>query len=134
MPHCARWGPSSPPKKGGRAPSPIFGPFLLYQTARCMKMPLGMKVGLSPGDIVLDGDPAPPPLKVHSSPIFGQCPLWTNGWMDYAIVCHFVWRYASSQVTLCSVGTQLPQRKWHIHPTQFLTLVYCGQTVTHLSY
>jgi len=26
-------------------------------------MPLGMEVGLSPGDFVLDGDPAPPPLK-----------------------------------------------------------------------
>jgi len=27
-------------------------------------MPLGREVGLGPGDIVLDGDPAPP--KVHS--------------------------------------------------------------------
>jgi len=26
-------------------------------------MPLGMKVGLDPGHIVLDGDPAPPPQK-----------------------------------------------------------------------
>jgi len=24
-------------------------------------MPLGMEVGLGPGDFVLDGDPAPPP-------------------------------------------------------------------------
>jgi len=29
-------------------------------------MPLGMEVGLIPGDIVLDGDPASPPLKGHS--------------------------------------------------------------------
>jgi len=28
-PHCARWGPSSPSLKGGRAP-PIFGPCLLW--------------------------------------------------------------------------------------------------------
>jgi len=28
--------------------------------AACIKMALGMKVGLSPGDSVLDGDPAPP--------------------------------------------------------------------------
>jgi len=27
---CVRWGSSSPPQKGGRAPSPIFGPFLLW--------------------------------------------------------------------------------------------------------
>jgi len=30
------------------------------QTAGWIKMPLGMKVGLGPGDIMLDGDPAPP--------------------------------------------------------------------------
>jgi len=29
-------------------------------------MPLGMEVGLGPGDFVLDGDPALPPLKWHS--------------------------------------------------------------------
>ena len=30
------------------------------QTVRWIKMPLGTEVGLGPGDIVLDGDPAPP--------------------------------------------------------------------------
>jgi len=30
------------------------------QTAECIKMPLGTDVGLGPGDIVLDVDPAPP--------------------------------------------------------------------------
>jgi len=47
-------------------------------------MPLGMEVGLGLRDIVLDGDPAPPPLKGEGtgSPIFGQCPLWPNGRMD----------------------------------------------------
>jgi len=48
-----------------------------------IKMALGMEVSLSPRHIVLDGDPAPPPLKGHSPPIFGPCPLWPNGWMDY---------------------------------------------------
>jgi len=38
--------------------------------------------GFGPGDIVLDGDAAPP-QKGHSLPIFDQCPLWPNGWMDY---------------------------------------------------
>ena len=33
-------------------------------------MPLGTEVGLGPGNIVLDGDPAPPPLKGHSPPNF----------------------------------------------------------------
>jgi len=33
------------------------------QTAGCIKMLLGMAVGLSPGDFVLDGDPAALPKK-----------------------------------------------------------------------
>ena len=32
-----------------------------------MKMPLGTEAGIGAGDIVLDEDPAPPPLKGHSS-------------------------------------------------------------------
>jgi len=40
-------------------------------------MPLGMKVGLSPGHIVLHGYPAPP--KGARPPIFGPCLLWPNG-------------------------------------------------------
>jgi len=50
------------------APSPLTGhspQFLANvrcgQTAGWTKMPLGMKVGLSPGDFVFDGDPAPSP-------------------------------------------------------------------------
>jgi len=33
-------------------------------------MPLGMDVGLSPGDFVLDGDPVPLPKKGAESPKF----------------------------------------------------------------
>ena len=44
-------------------------------------MPLGMEVGLSPGDFVFDGDPAPE-KKAQPQPIFGSCLLWPNGWMD----------------------------------------------------
>jgi len=52
-PHCARWGPSSPPQKGA-GPLPAFAAhFYCGQMARCIKMPLGMEVGLSPGDFVL---------------------------------------------------------------------------------
>jgi len=46
-------------------------------------MKLGVEVGLGPGHIVLDGDPAPPPPKgCTAAPIFGPCLLWQNGWMD----------------------------------------------------
>jgi len=51
------------PKMGAEPPSPIFGPFLLWSnghnTSACIKMPLSMEVGLSPGDFVLDRNPAP---------------------------------------------------------------------------
>jgi len=43
-------------------------------------MPLGTKVGLGQGDIVLLEDPAPP-KKGHSPTIFGPCVLWPNGCM-----------------------------------------------------
>jgi len=45
-------------------------------------MPLGMEVGLSPGDFVLDGDPASPPLRGHSPQFLSyvRCGQ-TTGWM-----------------------------------------------------
>jgi len=50
-------------------------------------MPLAMEVGLGPGHIVLDGDPAPPPQKGAEPPQFlahvycGQ----TAGWIKMAL-------------------------------------------------
>ena len=38
------------------------------QMAGWIRIPLGKKVGLGPGDIVLDGDPAPPPRKGAQQP------------------------------------------------------------------
>jgi len=35
-----------------------------------IKMPLGIEVGIGPGHIVLDGDPAPPPPKTGHCPQF----------------------------------------------------------------
>ena len=71
-PHCARWGPSSPLPKRGQS-----------QTARCIKMSFGIEVGLSPGDFLLDVDPASAPLKGHSSQFLdnvrcGQTIGWTK--------------------------------------------------------
>jgi len=51
--------------------------------AGLIKIPLRMEVGLDPGDIVLDGDQAPPPKKgAQPRPLFGPCLLWPNGCMD----------------------------------------------------
>jgi len=92
-------GTQTPTPKGAE-PHPIFGPRLLWPNGcmdqdatwhggrprptrdcvRCgpsypqvgwFKMPLGTEVGLGPGHIVLDGDPAPSATqKKHSSPHF----------------------------------------------------------------
>jgi len=68
------------PKKGAQPP-PQFSAHVCSQMAGWIKMPLGTEVGLGPGDIVLDGDPAPTPKKGHSPPIFGSCLLWPNRWI-----------------------------------------------------
>ena len=48
-----------------------------------IRMKLGVQVGLCPGHIVLDGNPAAPPPKGHSlHPIFGPYLLRPNGCMD----------------------------------------------------
>ena len=51
---------SSLPNKGG---SQFSAHFYCAQTAGCIKIPLGMEVGLSPGEFVLDGDPVPLPKR-----------------------------------------------------------------------
>jgi len=60
------------------------------QTAGWIKMPLSVEVGLGPGQIVLDGDPAPTPPKGHSPPNFrpiSDVVKWLHGSR-----CHLVWR------------------------------------------
>jgi len=44
-------------------------------------------IGLSPGDFVLDGDPAPLPQKGAEPPLV-PFPLWSNGWMHQDAFCH----------------------------------------------
>jgi len=56
------------------------------QTVGWTKMKLGMEVGLGSGHIVLDGDPAPPPLKKGGTPpnfrptsiVAKRSPIWST--------------------------------------------------------
>ena len=65
-----------------------------------MKLVLGMKVGLRPGDFVLDGDSVQFPEKGQSpSPIFG--PYYVVAKRLDASRCHLIWMLASAQGTLC---------------------------------
>jgi len=54
-------GTQLPSPKRGPSPLPNFSAlFYCGQTVGCIKKPLGMEVGLSLGDFVLNGDPALP--------------------------------------------------------------------------
>jgi len=58
---CVRWAHSSPFPPKGAQQSHFSAHVCCGQTAGCIKIPLGMEVGLGPGHVMLDGDPAPPP-------------------------------------------------------------------------
>ena len=75
-------GDPAPLPKGGGAPK-FSAHVYCDQTARWMKLVLGMEVGLGPGNFVLAEDPASPPPKGGGvpSPICGPFLLWPNCWM-----------------------------------------------------
>jgi len=85
-------------------------------------MPLGMEVGLSPGDFVLDGDQphrqkgsGAPQFSVHV--YYGQ----TAGWIKMPVGTEV----GLVQTTLLDGDPALPQKR---HIPQFSAHVYCGQT------
>jgi len=57
--------------------------------AAWIKVPLDMEVGLGPGDIVLDGDPARPPQKGGGAPKFR--PMFIVAKRLDGSRCHLLW-------------------------------------------
>jgi len=84
------------------------------------KIPLGMKVGLGPGDFVLVKGAEPPP-------IFGPCLLWSNDWMDQDATWYGGRPRPRRLCIRWAETLQLPRKRAQ-PPTQFLAHVYCGQT------
>jgi len=114
-PHCVRWGPSSTLPK--RAKSTILAHVYYGQTARWIRISLGMEVGL-----VLDGDPAilPTPKKGQSPPpMFGPCLLWSNGWMDQDATCTDYEGRPRPRPHCVRWGPSFPPRKGHSSPRSF---------------
>jgi len=115
----------SHPKKG--AESPKFSSHVYCgQTAGWIKMPLGTKVGLSPGDSVLDGDPAPSPQRGWSPlPNFRLISMWPNGLMHQDAT----WYGGRPQPRGLCVrwGPNALSQKGGGAP-QFSAYVYCDQT------
>jgi len=129
-PHCARWGPSSPPQKWGGAPPQFSAYFYCGQTAGCIKIQLGMEVGVNPGDFVLDGNPAPY-TKRGRSPQFsahvycGQ----TAGWIEMPLGTEV--GVGPGDIVLD--GDPAPPQKGHSSPPSFRSMSLVA-TVAHLSY
>jgi len=69
------------PEKGTpTTPTQFLAHVYCVQMAGWIKMPLGTKVNLGPGDVVLDGLAAP--LKSGTAPSFRFTSIVANGWMD----------------------------------------------------
>jgi len=95
------------------------------QTVGRIKMKLGTHVGLGPGNIALGGNPAPPPPKGHSPPIFGPYLLRPNCCMDQYATWHGA-RPRPSNFVLHGDPAPPPQ-KGGAAP-KFLAHGYCGKT------
>ena len=85
-------------------------------------MPLGLKVGLDPSDIVLDGDPAPASQKVTEPPTFGRCLLWPNGWMNQDAT----WYGGRPQPSNVAMIEAYRSTKWHLDPSSHLATTDMG--------
>jgi len=87
-------------------------------------MSLGMEVGLSPGDFVLDGDPAPtqkvrnPQFSTHV--YCGQTAAWIKMPLGTEVGLGL-------RDTVFDVDSATPRKKAH-PPHPILAHVYCGQT------
>jgi len=92
-------------------------------------MKLGTEVGLGPGHTVLDGDPAFPPLKGHSPPIFGSYLLWqTAGWINMSLGREVDLGPGDIVFRLLD-GALIPRKRGEGTTPPILTNVYCGQTI-----
>ena len=114
-----------PSPKWGRAPH-FSAHFYCGQTAKCIKMLLGTKVRLSPGDFVLDGDPAPSP-KRERSPQFRPTLLPPSGCMDRDVTW-YQGRPRPRRLCVRWVRSSPPQKGYRAPSPQVLAHVYCGQT------
>jgi len=86
-------------------------------------MKLGTEVGLVPGHIVLDGDPAHPAQKGHSSPNLWHMSVKTK-WLDGSR-CHLACRQPRSRPHCVTWGPSFSQKG---HIPQFSANVCCGET------
>ena len=103
---CVRWGLAPLPQKGAEPPPQFLAHFYCGQTAKCIKMPFSMDVGLSPGDFVLDGEPVIPKFSAHV--YCGQ----TAGWIKMSLGMEVG---LGLRDIVFDVEAATPRRKGHTH-------------------
>ena len=95
------------------------------QTVGWIRMKPGVQIGLGPGHIVLDGDPAPPPPKGHSPQFSAHiCCGQLAGWIKMPL-CTEVGLGSGDFVLHGDPSAPFPQK---VTVPQFSAHVYCGQT------
>jgi len=129
-PHCVRWGPSSLPAKRGHSPPQFSAHICCDQTAGWIKMPLGTDVGLGPGHIVLDGDPAPPTTGTASPCLSAHVYC---GQMAGRIRIPLGTEVGLGPRNIVIWGPSLPPTERGTASPYLSAHVCCDQTVAHLS-
>jgi len=96
------------------------------QTVGWIKMTLGMQVGLGPGHIVFDGDPAPPPPKGEAVPQFLADICSSQMAARIKMPLGMEVGLGPGDFVLDGDPTPFPQKG--TIPPQISAHVYCGQT------
>jgi len=121
-------GPRSPSQKKGGAPSPIFGPFLLWPNGWMDQDATWHGGRPQPRELCVRSGPSPLPKWGWSPPIFGPSLLRPNGGMDQDAT----WYGGRPRPRRHSVrwGTSSPRQKrgGGGAPPQLSAHVYCCQT------
>jgi len=106
---------------------PVLSLTLVYcgQTVGWIKMKLGTQVGFGPGHVVLDEDPAFPPLKGHTPQFSAHiCCGQMAGWIKMPLGMEV--GLGPSNIVLDGNPAPLPKKGGRA--PKFSTHVYCGQT------
>ena len=119
-------GTQPPLQKGGGAPSPIFGPFLLWLNDWMHQDATWYGGKPQPRGLCVRWGRSPLSKKGTEPPILGPCLLWSNGCLEQDTAWYRGWPRPRRHCVRW--GPSSPPQKGAEPPPQFSAHVYCGQT------